>query len=163
MYDLLHDTKIWLFFSFLLFVSILWRFGWKVFLGTLDARIESIKEEISVAGNLRVEAQEMLAQYQRKHRDAVKEAEKIIQLAERQAEETRKQAERGLEESLALREKQLEERLERMKQNAKNEIREYAATLAYAAVEEIVSSHLDEKNKTNLADQSIKIIAKNIH
>lgn len=162
MMEILSDSKIWLIFSFVIFAGVVWKFGKAKFLAMLDNRIQSIQEEIKVAGNLRLEAQEMLAQYQRKHRDAIKEAEKIIKKAEQQAEALRSAAEAELASSIDYKEKQLAERLERMKQNAKNEIREYAASLAIAATHEIIAGNLKD-NSSALIDQSIKNIDKNIH
>ena len=46
--------------------------------GIIDAKIDSIKNEIENAESIRVEAQELLAQYERKQRDADKEAEEIV-------------------------------------------------------------------------------------
>ena len=129
----------------------------------LDERIEGIREEIKTAENLRVEAQEMLAQYQRKHKDAVKDSTQIIKTAEKQAEQIRKQAEADLDEAVARREKQLKERLERLQQNAKDDIREYAASLAIAATSEIIAGKLDKKTNEKLVDQAIAGIDKNIH
>lgn len=163
MLEIFNDTGAWLILSFVLFLSIVWKFGKPQLISMLDTRIESIREEIKVAGNLRIEAQEMLAQYQRKHRDALQESEKIIKKAEQQAEDIRKRTQAELEESVALREKQLDERLERMKQNVKEEIRQYAASLAMAVTQEIVVANLNDKTKDALVDQSIKNIAKNAH
>ena len=161
--DLLHDSSIWLLVSFLIFAGIVFKFGKGALLSMLDARIESIREEIKTAENLRVEAQEMLAQYQRKHKDAVKDAEDILAKSKQQADEIKKKAEKDLDDTIARREKQLQERLERMKQNAKDEILEYASNLAIAATSEIIADKLDKKANEKLVDQAIKDIDKNIH
>jgi F-type H+-transporting ATPase subunit b len=105
----------------------------------------------------------MLAQYQRKHKDAVNDAEKILATAKQQAEEIRKKAEKDLDETIARREKQLQERLERMKQNAKDEILEHASNLAIAATGEIIADKLDKKANEKLVDAAIKGVSKNIH
>ena len=161
--DLLHDSSIWLLISFLIFAGIVFKFGKGALLSMLDARIEAIREEIKTAENLRVEGQEMLAQYQRKHKDAVKDAEEIMTKAKTQADEIKKKAEKDLDDTIARREKQLQERLERMKQNAKDEILEYASNLAIAATSEIIADKLDKKANEKLVDQAIKDIGKNIH
>ena len=153
--ELLQDSNVWLVFSFLIFGTIAFKFGKGVLLSMLDKRIEAIREEIKTAENLRVEAQEMLAQYQRKHKDAVKDSEAILATAKKQAEEIKKQAEKDLDETIARREKQLAERLERMKQNAKNEILEHASNLAIAATSEIIADNLDKKSNEKLVDQAI--------
>ena len=161
--DFLLDTDIWYAVSFLGFAAILWKYGKPALLGALDSRINAVREELETAENLRVEAQEMLAQYQRKHKDAVKDAEEILTNAKKQAKEIQKKAEVDLDETIARREKQLIERLDRLKQNAKDEILEHASSLAIAATTEIISDTLDKKANTKLVDQTIKGVGKNFH
>ncbi|MCB9983958.1 MAG: hypothetical protein H6861_09885 [Rhodospirillales bacterium] len=158
-----HGAYIWYTISFIVFATIVYKFGKPAVLNYLDARIEAIREEISTAENLRVEAQEMLAQYQRKHKDAVKDAEKIVTNARKQAAEIQKKAEADLDETIARREKQLGERLERMKQNAQAEILEYASNLAIAATGEIIAEKLDKKANEKLVADTIKNVGANLH
>ena len=161
--NFLNDPYIWLVFSFAIFCGILWKKGKGAFLALLDKRIELIREEIKTAENLRTEAQELLAQYQRKHRDALKDAEKIISNAEKQAAAIQQKAESELNESIERRERQLKERLERMEQSAINQIQAYAADLAIKATAEIIAHKLDKKANEKLVDQAIKDIDKNLH
>lgn len=161
--ELLNDAQVWYLLSFLVFVVIAFRFGKSSFLNTIDSRIAEIQKEISTAESLRVEAQEMLAQYQRKQRDALQDAEKIINDAKEQAKEAQKQAEQSLKESMKRREAQLQDRLKRMEQNAIQEIQSHAADLAINAAKEIITETLDKKAGEKLVDQSIKNVANNIH
>lgn len=161
--NFLYDTYFWYLVSFTGFAAILWKYGKPALISYIDNRIEEIREEIATAENLRVEAQGMLAQYQRKHKDAVKDADQILETAKKQAAEIQKQAEIDLDETIARREKQLAERLERMEENAKEEIRQYAATLAITATSEIIASKLDKKANEKLVDAAIKGVSDNIH
>lgn len=161
--ELFLDEYTWYTISFIAFAAICYKFGKPAILGYLDKRIAEIREEIETAENLRVEAQEMLAQYQRKHKDAVKDAEAIIENAKSQAKEIQKKAEKDLDETIARREKQLADRLERVKQNAKDEILEYASSLATAATREIIIEKMDKKANEKLVDDAIKSVGKNIH
>lgn len=161
--EFLLNPATWLLFSFLIFAGIIWKFGKTALISMLDARIKAIREELSTAENLRIEAQEMLAQYQRKHRDAIKEAENIIATAERQAEDIRKKAEADLDEVIARREKQLKERLGRLQQNAKDEIRQYAANLALEATTQIILKNVDARVNAELVDKSIKNIGASLN
>ncbi len=160
---LLADTSAWLTLSFIIFAVILYKAGKDAILKALDKRIEKIRTDISSAENLRVESQELLAQYERKHRDAVKEAEDIIKNAEKHAAEIKKNADIELKETMARREKQLQERLERMKTSAIAEIQQYATDIAIKATTEIIATKLDKAANANLVDQSIKQLSKNIH
>lgn len=161
--DFLFDTHIWYSFSFLVFLVVFLRFGKSMIERILDERIAKIREEIETAENLRVEAQELLAQYQRKQRDALKEAESIISTAQQNAEEFRKQAEQDLEDTMARREKQLQQRLHRMEQNAKQDIQRYAAELAMEATSQMIAQNMDKKTSQRLVKQAIENVSKNLH
>ena len=75
--ELLQDSHVWFAISFAVFVGLAWHLGKDAVLNALDARINEIRKDIETSEPLRIEAQEMLAQYQRKHRDAMQDAEKI--------------------------------------------------------------------------------------
>ncbi len=158
-----YDSNLWYIFSFIIFSGIVWKFGIPVILAKLDERIVQIKADLEEAENLRVEAQEMLAQYQRKHRDAVQEAEAIVKKAKGNAKEYKIQAEAELNDIMTRREQQLTERLKRMEQNAINEIQAYAAELSMNAARQIVIEKLDNKTNAKLVDEAISNIESNIH
>ncbi len=161
--ELLQDSHIWYIFSFVIFAGIIFKYGIPALNNLLDGRIEQIKKDIEEAESLRVEAQEMLAQYQRKHRDAVQESESIIANAKENAKQFKEKAEAELDEIIKRREAQLEDRLERMKQNAINEIQSHAADLAINATRQIIIEKLDKKANAQLVGQAIENIETNIH
>lgn len=160
--ELLQDSHIWFTLSFLIFVAIIVKVGLPALNKMLDARINEIKKDLETSENLRVEAQEMLAQYQRKHRDAVQEAEKILSTAKENARQIKESAEAELEATMRRREDQLADRLERMEQNAINEIQSYAADLAMNAATQIIVEKLDKKTNAKLVEQSISNLEKNV-
>jgi len=152
----LEDEAFWLLISFLVFSGILLKYGKGKILSILDKRIQTIRDQIKTAETLRTEAQELLAQYQRKQRDSEKEAERFLTQAEKQADEMRKKAETDLDESIARREALLQERLTRMTLDAKEEIRQYAARLALEATQKIILEKLDKTANENLITRSIQ-------
>jgi F-type H+-transporting ATPase subunit b len=158
-----HDTNVWVLFSFVIFAYILFKGLKGFFADVLDVRIEQIKNELKTAENLHVEAQELLAQYQRKHTNAVKEAEEIIANAELYAAKIRKQAKEEQREAMDRREAQLADRLERMKENAIVEIQRHAAEIAVEATREIISREFDKKADKNFTDQALKEIKSQVH
>lgn len=158
--EFLHDTNIWVLLSFIVFIVALVKIAKDKVLALLDKRIDEIRKEIGTAESLRIEAQELLAQYQRKQRDAAKEAGEIIAKANEHAAEIQKQAEKDLKEIARRREQQLQERLNRMEQTARHEIQTYAAELAVKATMEIITRKMDKKTNENLINQSIKDVAK---
>ncbi len=139
------------------------KYGKNAVTNMLDNRIDVIKTELQTAESLRVEAQELLAQYQRKQRDAEQEAETIIAKAEKHALEIRKLAEAQLAETLERREQQLKDRLAQMEHSAIQEIREHAANLAVQATAQIISEKMDKKATDRLMQDAVTAVAKNIH
>lgn len=163
MQSFLTDEYTWYTLSFLLLVAIIVKKGGPKILGALDSRIAKIKADIELAESLRIEAQEMLAQYQRKQRDAAVEAEKILKDAKDAALKITAAAEQDIAEIVARREKQLDERLERMKINAIEDIRAHAASLSLEAAQKLIVANLDAKANTALLEASISGLGSKIH
>lgn len=157
---LAHDTNAWVLFSFLIFAFFAYKLGGKTVTAALDARIEDIKREIDTAESLRVEAQELLAQYQRKQRDAEKEAADIIAIAQKQVAKIKEAAEAEMIEVAARREAQLTERLKRIEGKAVADIQNHAATMAVAAARQIIEQTVDEKAENRLAQIAIDDVSK---
>ena len=160
--ELLQSTDFWYFVSFAIFFGVVAKLAGGKIGAMLDQKIESIQNDIKNAENLRVEAQELLAQYQRKQRDADKEAETILEQAKERAEQIRKKAESDLDEVIERKEAQLSERLKRMEENAKAEIRDYAADLALTATREIIAQSMDKKVNDDLCADAIEQLPANL-
>ena len=164
MLDLLaHDTALWVAISFVLFCLVAFKLGRKSVLSGLDGKINEVKQEIETAERLRVESQELLAQYQRKQRDAEKESEAIIAHAKEQAKILQKEAETELSDLMDRREVQLKERIQRIEESAIADIRNQAAELAVAATTEVIIQTLDKKAGATLAEHSIQSVAKHLN
>jgi F-type H+-transporting ATPase subunit b len=157
------DTGIWVLFSFLIFCFVAYRLGRKSVTSSLDGYIEEIRTEIDNAERLRVEAQELLAQYQRKQRDAEDEAEKILQHAKAQAEQSKKNADTELQETMARREEQLAERLRRLEENAVAEIQNHAAQLAVEATREMILQTMDQQKNAELNNRALQKLPEHLN
>lgn len=157
--ELLQDTGVWVAISFAIFCLVVFRKGRGPVMAKIDGRIAEIRKEIETAEALRLEAQELLAQYQRKQAEAAEEARTIVQNAQQHAAGIRQQAEAELQAASARHEHQLRERLRHMEETAIQEIRAHAAALAVKATEQIIAEHMDEKTRARLADESIKQVA----
>lgn len=149
------DTNIWMVFSFIIFMFILIKAAKSVLANVVDGRIEKIKRELKEAENLHTEAQELLAQYKRKHANALKESEEIIENAEQYATKIRKQAKKEIRENLDRREEQLADRIALMKENAIVEIQRYAADMAIDATRDIIAKNMSKKIDKALIDGGV--------
>ena len=158
--ELLYDTNFWVLISFLIFVGIFIKYGKSKVLGNLDERISSIKTELETAERLRIEAQEVLADYQRKQKDAIKEAELIIADAKAQAENMRQNAENEWQKTMSRREEQLNERLSRIEDNARHDIEAYTAQLAINATRKVLKDKMDNKSDKPLLDNTLEQLSR---
>ena len=74
---------------------------WKVLSQMLDQRAIKIKADLDEAQKLKDEAQALLGEYQRKQKDALREAAEIIETAKAVADRQAKDAAANLEAALA--------------------------------------------------------------
>lgn len=164
MFDLLStDTGAWIAISFIVFITFAYITGRKSVTNSLDSHINEIKLEIENAERLRVESMELLAQYQRKQRDAEQEAETILNNAKAQAKQSQKIAETELELTMSRREEQLTERLQRLEENAIAEIQDHAAKLAVEATREMIIQTMDEAKNVDLNAKAIQNLPENLN
>ena len=150
------DPTFWVAVAFVIFLLIaLWFKVHRALLSALDGRIERIRQELDEAQSLREEAQKMLAESKRKQRDALGEAEKIIEHAREEAGRLRRAAEQELEQSLARRAQQAEEKIAQAEAAALKEVRDEAVDVALAATARLLREKLDEGRAEAIIDDSI--------
>jgi F-type H+-transporting ATPase subunit b len=121
----------------------------------LDDRADAIRSELDEARRLREEAQQLLADYQRKSREAEQEAASIIAQAKREAEALASETRKGLAETLERRTKLAEEKIARAEAQALGEVRSAAVDSAISAAERILKSKVTPDVNSRLVDQSI--------
>lgn len=160
---LTHDPTVWVALSFVIFVALAFKFGRASVLKSLDTRIESVRNDLATAEQLKAEAQALLAEYQRKQLDASKEAEQLIENARDNATRLQKQAEEDFTATMNRREGMMKERIQRMEETAMDDIRRYAAELAISATTQIIAEKMDDKSAQKLADTSIRNLADNLN
>jgi F-type H+-transporting ATPase subunit b len=149
--------------AFLVFVGILLRFGYRRIVDGLDARADKIKTELDDARVLREDAQTLLASYQRKQRDAEKEAERIIEQAKDEASHVRAQAEADLQETLKRREDAAIEKIARAEAQALQDVRNSAVDAAIAAAATLIADNLDDAKSASLIDDATAGLGKTLH
>ena len=157
MLELLNDATFWVLISTIIFAIVAWKKAKGPLVELLDARTERIRKELEEAERLRVEAQEVLADYQRKHRDAMETANEIIENASEKAARMETEMTARMDEDLARREQQLVDRIARAEQAAVKEIRIKAAEIATSTVETILKEQMTTKD-SELIEDAIKTI-----
>ena len=153
----------WVLIAFVIFVAFMvWKARGAV-TGALDARAEAIRSEIEEAQRLREEAQSLLADYQRKQRDALQEAEGMLRAAEEEAARLRARAEEDLAAALKRREQQALDRIAQAEAAAQAEVRNTAIDLAVSATRKLLEDRLDEKKAAGLVDRAIDELPGKLH
>lgn len=150
------EPEMWLLVAFALFVGTVARPAWRALTGALDARAAAIEAGLEEARKLREEAQAALASYQRKQRDAVKEANALLAHAEEESRRVAAHAEKALAETLARREALADERIAAAEARALDEVRAEAVEIALAATRRILAERIDETKGEALLDDAIK-------
>ena len=153
------DPEFWVAIAFLLVVAMVFRPAVKAITSTLDERAAKIRIQIEEARKLREDAQALLADYQRKQRDAMAEAEKIIAQAREEAARLKVDAERDLEHAIERRKQQALDRISQSEAQAIAQVRDTAVDVALAAAEKLIQSSLDPARKQALTDKAISEIA----
>jgi F-type H+-transporting ATPase subunit b len=153
----LDDPVFWVMIAFFGFVALL--IYYKVpglITNALDTRADAIRNELDEARRLRDEAQSLLADYQRKSREAENEAKAIIEQAKREGEALANETRKSLSESVERRTKLAEEKIARAEAQAVSEVRASAVENAIAAAEKILKSRATGQTATTLIESSIR-------
>jgi F-type H+-transporting ATPase subunit b len=122
---------------------------------SLDERAANIQKELDDAKLLREEAQRLLAEYQRKRKDAEAEANEIIAVAQREASAFTADAKIKTEEFVARRTALSEEKIKQAEADAIGAVRAAAVDLAIAASTKLLGDAANAAEQKKLFAASI--------
>jgi F-type H+-transporting ATPase subunit b len=158
------DPTFWVAVGFVIFVAAaLWLKVAKKVTGALDGRADAIRKSIDEAASLREEAQQLLAEYQRKQRDAVKETEEMVAHAREEAARLAKDGAEKLEETLKRREQLAVEKIAQAEADAIREVRAMSVDIAVAATRSLIAANMDEAKSGAMVTEAISDLAKKLH
>ncbi|HZB93721.1 MAG TPA: F0F1 ATP synthase subunit B [Stellaceae bacterium] len=163
MFDFIGGSEFWVAIAFIIAVAgVIWKAS-PMITGGLDARAAKIKGELDEARRLREEAQRMLGEYQRKQRDAIKEAEQILAAATAEAQRAAAEAAKELEAALRRRQELALEKIALEESKATEEVRNTAVDVAIAALRQMLAADLDARRKASLIDAAIAELPQLLH
>ncbi|MBV2142495.1 F0F1 ATP synthase subunit B [Falsochrobactrum sp. TDYN1] len=158
------DATFWAFVALVIFIAINIYLKVPGMIGrSLDERADNIRKELEEARTLREEAQQLLAEYHRKRKEAEKEAGDIVAAAEREAKALLEEAKRSTEEYVARRNKLAEQKIATAEVDAINAVRASAVDLAVAAAGKIVSDKMDTRLSGNLFKDALTQVKSNLN
>ena len=156
-------AEFWVMLAFVILVAGAFKPLFRIAVTALDARAETIKRQIDEAARLREEAQGLLATYQRKHRDAVKEAGDILGQARDEAARQATRAEEMLVESLKRRERMALERIAVAEARTLEAVRGMAVDMAIDATRRALAETMTGKKAHDLVAEAIKELPKKLN
>lgn len=149
--------------AFVVVVGLAFRPVFRAIGAGLDNRATHIKAKLDEARKLREDAQALLADYQRKQRDALQEAEGIIAHAKTEADRLKRDAAAQLDDAIKRREQQAIDRIAQAEQQALAEVRNQAVDIAMAATAKLIADKMDAAKQNALIDGAIKDLPNRLH
>ncbi len=157
------DAHFWVAMGFLAIVAILVKSALGKVCALLDARGQAIRDRLDSARRIREEAQALLAEYQRRQRDAMQESKDILAKAKTQAEKLKAEAAKELQDRVATAERQAMERIAAAEEQAKREVRHIAVDVAVAAATQVMAEKLSAAQANVLIDRAIGDLPQKFH
>ncbi len=153
--EMFHDPEFWVALAMVVIILAALRPVLRTVNTNLDKRAGAIRAEIAEARKLREDAQALLAQYQKKQREAMAEAESIIAQARADAARLKTEAEADLIASIERRKQQALDRIAQSEAQALKDVRNTAVDVALAAAEKLIRETVGQTQQQALADKAI--------
>lgn len=151
------EAEFWVAVAFVIFLAVLWRLGvHRKAIQSLDQRAKRIADELDEARKLRDEAQAILAESEKKRREAEREAQDIITGAREEAERVAAEAKAKAEEFVARRTQMAQQKIAQAESQAVAEVRAAAAEAAVSASQRILGRTVQGKVADDLISQGIR-------
>jgi len=145
------DATFWATVGLFLFFIILAYYGVPGMIGkSLDARAERIRHDIDEARRLRDEAQQLLAEYQRKRKEAEQEAQDIVTAAKREADMLVAEAKQKTDDYVSRRTTLAEQKIAQAERDAVAEVRGRAVDIAIEAAGQVLADKVGSGKDASL-------------
>jgi F-type H+-transporting ATPase subunit b len=122
----------------------------------IDARAVKIRHDLDEARRLREEAQALLAEFQKKRKDAEQEAADLVSAAKREAELLLADAHKKTEDYVSRRTAMAEQKIAQAEREAVNEVRSSAVDIAIEAARRLLADNPEIKAGEELFKSSLQ-------
>ena len=151
------DATFWVAISFFIFV------GFLVYLkvpqkinDSLTNQIKEVKKELDEAEKLKVEAKNLLSNYENKIDKSKKEATEIINLAKKDSEKNILEKTEKFHQLMDGRKKNTEQKIAQMKENALRDIKNLSIKISMEAVERLIKNSIDKNRLETLYKKNLE-------
>jgi len=151
------DATFWVAISFFIFFAglIYLKVPQKINVSLIN-QINEIKKELNEAEKLKVEAKNLLSDYESKIDKSKKEIKDIINSAKKYSEKTILENTKKFHQIMDDRKKNAEQKIIRMKENALKDIKNISIKISIEAVENVIKNSIDKKKLEKLYAQSLE-------
>ena len=122
----------------------------------LTSQINRIKKELDEAEKLKVEAKNLLSDYENKLDKSKKEAQEIINTAEKDSEKNILYKTKKFHELIEERKKNTEHKIVQMKENALRDIKNISIKISIETVEHLIKNSIDKKKIEKIYTKSLE-------
>ena len=151
------DATFWVAVSFFIF------FGGLIYLkvpqkinNSLIDQINEMKRELAEAEKLKIEAKNLLSNYENKIDKSKKETLEIINLAKKDSEKTILEKTKKFHQIIENKKKNAEQKIVQMKENAIKDIKNISVNISMEAVEHIIKNSIDKNKLERLYTKSLE-------
>jgi len=150
------DPQFWVAIAFIIFLAAIFNPIRKILGTTLNSKIQDIKKSIEEAENIKNETQNTLSDLKKRQNDVQIEIENIHKDAKEKIKMLESQAEEKLKEKIDKRNLLAAAKIEQMTRDANAVIQRHISRIVIEAVVTILKKKLDQNEKQNLINNSIK-------
>jgi len=151
------DATFWVAISFFIFLGIL------IYLkvpqkinNLLTDKINEIKKELNEAERLKIEAKDLLSNYENKIDKSKKETQDIINLAKEDTEKNILEKTNKFHQLIENKKKNAEQKIIQMKENALKDIKNISVNISIEAVKHLIKNSIDENKIAKLYTKSLE-------
>ena len=151
------DATFWVAISFFIF------FGVLIYLkvpqkinNSLNDQIKEIKKELDEAEKLKVEAKNLLSDYENKIDKSKKVTQEIINLAKKDSEKIILEKTKKFYQIIEIRKKNVKQKILQMKENALKDIKNISVKISMEAVEHLIKNSIDKSKLEKLYTKSLE-------
>ena len=151
------DATFWVAVSFCIFLGVL------IYLKVphkinswLTNQINEMGKELDEAEKLKIEAKNLLSDYENKIDKSIKETKKIINLAKKDSEKIILENTKKFHEIMESRKKNVEQKIAQMKENALKDIKNISIKISMETVEHLIKNSIDKNKIAKLYIKSLE-------
>jgi len=151
------DATFWVAISFFIF------FGVLIYLkvpqkinSSLTNQIIKIKEELDESEKLKIEAKNLLSNYENKIDKSKKETKEIIDSAKKESEKAIIEKTKKFHQIIEERKKSTEQKIVQMKENALKDIKNISVKISIEVVKNLIKNSIDKNKLENLYTKSLE-------